>query len=158
MLSSESCGGWEADVNVWRGWLSAAPPSGKQRPERTHQTIEHRRATEPRELERQGMRASHVGLELNLMERGRQPLHPGHRVRTKGNTGFGAAHKDSFDPEQPADDAQHRLGEQRVGLRWQWPEPVAQLEPQRLDLGRLREAREPPVDVELRVLGVDVIV
>jgi hypothetical protein len=43
------------------------------------------------------MRASHFRLELYLVERRRNPLHTGHRVLAKGNTGLVSAHQHGLD-------------------------------------------------------------
>src|SRR5688500_11533135 len=62
--------------------------SGQQIAKGADEPIEEGRAAQSRQLERERMRASNVGLELHFMERRRQSLHAWERVGSKGNTGF----------------------------------------------------------------------
>src|SRR5688500_15101076 len=79
------------DARAARG---AATRSGEQAAQRAHEAVQHLRAAQSRELERQRLRPAHIGLELHLVESRGHPLHPGDRISPKANTRFLTAHKD----------------------------------------------------------------
>src|SRR5579883_884252 len=56
-------------------------------PERRDQPADDVRPTQADQLEGQRLRAANFDLELDVVERGRQALHPRHGVGAKGNTG-----------------------------------------------------------------------
>src|SRR3954462_4396170 len=110
-----------------------------------HEPIEKWSAPEPGELEGERVRAAYFRLELHLVERRGEPLHPGDRGISKGNTGFFAAHQDALDPESTPGDAQECHGKHRLGGRGERTEAIAQLGTQRLDVVGRIVAREPLV-------------
>src|SRR6476659_4493326 len=98
------------------------------------------------------MCTSHLRLELYLVERRRNPLHPGHRVLAKGNTGLISAHQHGLYVGCAAQDTQQGDREEALcGLRKR-SESITQLRSQSLDLRDVRHVGHPAIDVELRVL------
>src|SRR3954467_4581625 len=123
-----------------------------------HKPVEQQGAPEPSELEGEWMSAADLGLELHFVKRRREPLHARDGGIPKGNTGFLTTHQDPLDPETTPDDAEKCHRQHRLRLLRKCAEAVAQLGPERLDVPRRLEAREPLVDVELGLLGLDVVV
>src|SRR5829696_4240874 len=64
----------------------------RQASERSYQSVQHFRAAQAVELEREGVRAPDIGLELDLVERGSQPLQPRHGVLAEVNARLVATH------------------------------------------------------------------
>src|SRR5436190_15674649 len=98
------------------------------------------------------MSAPHLRLELYLVERRRNPLHTGHRVLAKGNTGFVSAHQHRLDVRGTAEHPQQRGSEEATRWFRQCAEAVSDLGFQRPYLSDVRHVGQAPVDVELGVL------
>ena len=91
------------------------------------------------------MRASHFRLELYLVERRRDPLHAGHCVLAKGNTGFVSAHQHGLDVEAPPSTLRRRrekLAPVQAVLR-----AILTSSP-KASISRRLSCESPPVDVE----------
>ena len=67
------------------------------------ESIENANPAKPRELQRQRVRPANLRLELHLMERRRQPFHPGRRGVTEINTRFVTTHENIVDAEASAE-------------------------------------------------------
>ena len=81
------------------------------------------------------MRASHFRLELHLVERRRNPLHPRHCVLAKGNTGLVSAHQHGLNVGRAAQYPEQCHREEvsgRVGQHSAWQQSEAEL-----DFGRV---------------------
>src|SRR5690349_12281886 len=104
------------------------------------------------------MCTSHLRLELYLVERRRNPLHPGHRVLAKGNTGLISAHQHGLYVGRAAKYAEQGDGKEALRGFRQWTKAVTELCAQRLDLRDIRHVRHAAVDIELSILRVDVLV
>src|SRR6266550_9557353 len=104
------------------------------------------------------MRASNLRLELYLVERRGNPLHTGHCVLAKGNTGLVSAHQHGFDIRSTAQNSQERDEEEIARGIWQDSEAIPDRLPQGVDFTDVGHVSETAVDVELGILGVDVVV
>src|SRR4030095_12326085 len=124
---------------------AAAFSSGCQASEGSYEPVEDRRAAYTRQLERERVRAAHLGLELDLVERGRQPFHPGHRRVAKSNTGLVPAHQQTVDAERPANDTEGRGGEEGLCGWRKRPEPVPDFSPNLLDRLGASEGGQAPL-------------
>jgi len=98
------------------------------------------------------MCTSHLRLELYLVERRRNPLHPGHRVLAKGNTGLISAHQHGLYVRCTAQDAEQRYREEALRGLWKRTESITQFRFQCLYLRDVRHVGHTPVDIELRIL------
>ncbi len=105
-----------------------------QSAQRADESVEHRSATEARQLERQRNRPADLRLELHVVKRRGKPLDSRYRRISKGNTRLVTTHQDSFYPQGAANDPQLSEREHRLGRRRKRAEPIAQLGPQRLDV------------------------
>jgi hypothetical protein len=92
---------------------------------RPDESVEHRRAAETSQLERQRNRAADIRLELHVVKRGRKAFDPRNRGTSKRNTRLVASHQDSFYPQGTANDPQLSEREHRLCLGRERAEPIA---------------------------------
>src|SRR4051812_46092861 len=88
----------------------------------------------------------------------RQPLDTGCGSVAKVNTRLVTAHQDAFDAELSAQEPELGVREERLRGRGEWPEPVAELGSQRLDIGYVGCPRKPSIEVELGVVRGYVVI
>src|SRR3954465_13779546 len=100
------------------------------------------------------MRTSHLRLELYLVERRRNPLHPGHRVLAKGNTGLISAHQHGLYVRCAAQDTEQSDRKEALRRLGERAETITQLRSQRFYFRDVGHVCHPSIDIELRILRV----